>query len=426
MLVDIHLLPAPIASVRHLVDVEDDHRAKFDQLRVLAQNTLHVLAAILLSDCHRLGLLGQLPTQPRAKRLAVGDFVTYINEAAGVLATRLEVSYVPELVQLYGERTKRSRQRRERLQRIVRNRNRDAHTASLAQTGTWLNELVIDVDAIIQELDCLRAHMMVSVRNVELAPDLRSSQLNGLRCHGFSQRYVSVKLPIARPVSRCEVVLIKVDRNDWLSLRPWLLYVWDGNESSTGGTEELALLNAVNERRLDFIGLVSGTEYQFDNDWTLYTMYELEAPHTYQVSDAERVVGDEKRTCSFNRTIEGPGSGEPSSFLDRLTTIRENVVARQPPGSRGEHHLISVRTPTREVAVASMDPSGRIHIFSRMLERAAQEGLIDKARLQRALDDLGQEGADEARSGGALVDIGHISERFDWLDSLALGFSDWR
>ena len=117
---DLQILPAPIAYVRHLVDVEDDYRAKFDQVRVLAQNTLQVVAAILVSDCLRLGKVSELPTQPAAKRLAVGDFATFISEAAHTLMPQVELSYVPELVQLYGERSKESRQRKDRLQRIVR------------------------------------------------------------------------------------------------------------------------------------------------------------------------------------------------------------------------------------------------------------------------------------------------------------------
>ena len=81
---DLHILPAPIAYVRHLVDVEDDDRAKFDQLRVLAQNTLQFMAAILVNDCHRLQLVDQLTTPIPEKRFAVGDFVTIIVEASGV------------------------------------------------------------------------------------------------------------------------------------------------------------------------------------------------------------------------------------------------------------------------------------------------------------------------------------------------------
>ena len=183
-----------------------------------------------MSDCLRLGRVSQLSTQPSAKKLAVGDFATFINEAADILMSNVELSYVPELVQLYGERSKETRQRKDRLQRIVQNRNRDAHTASLAQSRTWLNELLPDVDAILDELDCLRAYTMVSTRNVELSPDHLSSRLNGLRCQGFSQRYVSIKLPISRIVSRSEVILIKVDRSDWLSLRPWFLYFWNDND----------------------------------------------------------------------------------------------------------------------------------------------------------------------------------------------------
>ena len=390
MTVDFHLLPAPIAYVRHLVDVEDDNRAKFDQLRVLAQNTLQVMAAILLSDCLRLGLVSDLPTQPRAKRLAVGDFVTSIIEAASLLMSQLELCYVPELVRLYGEKNKVARQRRERLQRIVVNRNRDAHTASLAQSNTWLNELVPDVYDTIQELDCLRAYMMVSAKNVELAPDRDSSHLNGLVCHGFSDRYVSVKLPIVQTVSRCEVILIKVERSEWLSLRPWFLYVWDYDESLTTGAEELALLNAVDDRRLSYIGLISGTEYQLDSEWRMFTMYELEAtrtqPSTYTEGDASQ--------CEHQRSVGLPveelDAREPSRLLKRLAATRENILVSQRVGSEGEEYLVSIRTPVREVAVASVDQSGSVQIFSKMLERAMGEGLLEKSRFQKALDDLGQ------------------------------------
>ena len=89
---DLHTLPAPIAYVRHLVDVEDDNRAKFDQLRVLAQNTLQFMAAILANDCHRLELVAQLATPIPTKRLAVGDFVTIVVEAAAALMQEINDS----------------------------------------------------------------------------------------------------------------------------------------------------------------------------------------------------------------------------------------------------------------------------------------------------------------------------------------------
>lgn len=187
---DIHLLPAPISYVRHLVDVEDDVRAKFDQLRVLAQNTVQVIAAVLLSDCERLGLTAGLATQPMAKKLAVGDFVTHVVEAADQLVAKIDASYVPELVQLYGENNREVRQRRERLQQLVQSRNRDAHTASLGQTRAWFDTLLPEVDAVLKELVCLRPYVMVAAKNVEPAPDRVSSTLNGLRCQGFSERYL--------------------------------------------------------------------------------------------------------------------------------------------------------------------------------------------------------------------------------------------
>ena len=85
---DIQLLPAPIAYVRHLVDVEEDDRAKFDQWRVLAQNMLQLMAAILINDCFRLNLIEHLATPPLGKRLVIGDFTAFIIEAAAALVPK--------------------------------------------------------------------------------------------------------------------------------------------------------------------------------------------------------------------------------------------------------------------------------------------------------------------------------------------------
>ena len=205
---DLHTLPAPIAYVRHLVDVEDDNRAKFDQLRVLAQNTLQFMAAILMNDCHRLELVEQLSTPIPKKRLAVGDFVTIVVEASEVLMPKIDDSYVPELVKLYGDQGKITRNRRTRLERIVVGRNRDAHTASLAQTRSWMDNLMCDMDAMLEELEFLRSYTVIATKNVEITPDKTATYLNGVRCHGTSERYVSVSLPIEQLVSRSEVILI--------------------------------------------------------------------------------------------------------------------------------------------------------------------------------------------------------------------------
>ena len=420
---DLQLLPAPIAYVRYLVDVEDDHRAKFDQLRVLSQNTLQVVSAILLSDCLRLGLVGELATQPSAKRLAVGDFATYISEAADRLMTQVEQSYVPELVQLYGERSKEARQRRDRLQRIVQNRNRDAHTASLAQTGAWLAELVYDVDAVLEELDCLRAYIMVAARNVEPAPDRLTSNLNGLRCQGFSERYVPIKQPISQMVSRSEVILIKVDRSDWLSLRPWFLYFWDDSGGLSSTPEEIALLNVVDNRRLSYIGLISGAEYRVDNDWRTFTMYELETPAVQFTTDGKSDVGDAESAESTDMPDKELVEGKTSTLLKRLTMSHENIVARQEPGSGGGDYLVSFRTPVREVAIATVDPQGGVQLFARMLDRAVAEGLLVQARFHTAMDELEAIREGETDLRGAMLDIGHISERMDWLGKLAHCFA---
>ena len=420
---DLQLLPSPIAYVRHLVDVEEDNRAKFDQLRVLSQNTLQVVSAILLSDCMRLGLIGNLATQPSAKRLAVGDFATYISEAAGSLMAQVEHSYVPELVQLYGERSKEGKQRRDRLQRIVQNRNRDAHTASLAPSRAWLDELVSEVDAVLEELDCLRSYIMVAARNVEPAPDQLTSILNGLRCQGFSERYVPIRQPISQMVSRSEVILIKVDRSDWLSLRPWLLFFWDGGGGPSGTPEELALLNIVDDRRLTYIGLISGSEYRGDDDWRAFTMYEIETPSVQLSTDDKPDTSDAEWVDSTDMATKELVEDETSILLKRLTNSHENIVARQQPGSSGRDHLLSVRTPVREVAIATVDPQGRVQLFARMLDRAVREGLLEEKRFQTAISDLGEIGGEEADPRGAMLEIGHISERMDWLGNLATCFA---
>ena len=122
------------------------------------------------------------------KRLVVGDFATFISEAAAALVSKVEQSYVPELVKQYGENGKDTRQRRTRLERIVVNRNRDAHTSSLGQTKDLLAELGSDVDEVIEELNFLRSYTLVAAKSVELTPDRSKSLLNGVRCQGVSDR----------------------------------------------------------------------------------------------------------------------------------------------------------------------------------------------------------------------------------------------
>ena len=425
---DLHLLPAPIAYVRHLVDVEYDDRAKFDQLRVLAQNMLQLMAAILINDCLRMKLTNALATPPMQKKLAAGDFATFVSQAAGALISHVEQSYVPELVRLYGEPGKSTRQRRTRIMRIVETRNRDAHTASLAQTTKWLHELSSDVDDALGELDFLRSYVLVAAKSVELTPDRRSCRLNGVRCHGVSDRYVPIQLPIEQAVSRSEVILVKLDGSDWLSLRPWFLYL-DGDVGVGGSGEELTLLNRVNDRRLDYVGLISGTEYQPDSKWRSFTVYELAAARVQPVSEFTHEVIETNLSDS-----QDPGSESElpidsrdhdgfSGHLQRLASSYENVVVQTDNGSPGGDLLISIRTPVREVAVAALDASGIIWIYPNMLKRAEADGLITKARLNRVLKQLGPASSEEILRGTALLDIGHISERAEWLGNLASEFS---
>ena len=420
---DIHLLPAPIAYVRHLVDVEDDFRAKFDQLRVLAQNTLQVMAAVLLSDCVRLGLTGGLATQPAAKRLAVGDFATYVVEAADQLMPHIDASYIPELVQLYGEKSREARQRRDRLQQMVQSRNRDAHTASLAQSRSWLEGLLPEVDAVLDELDCLRTYTMVAIKNVEPAPDRVNSTLNGLRCQGFSEKYIPIKQTISQLVSRSEVVLIKVDRNDWLSLRPWFLYLWEDDGELGNEPDELGLLNVINSRHFNYIGLISGREYRVGDEWRSFTMYESETQGMPAGSiDNADAAGTALKDVD-DAVPDELAHDVAQILLGRLTKCHENIVVKEQYGSGGKDYLVSVRTPAREVALAIVDELGEVQLFKNMLERAVGEGLLDRAKLESALSEL-ENVAPLPGFSAALLDVGNVSERIDWLGTLARNFSD--
>ena len=410
---DIHLLPAPISYVRHLVDVEDDVRAKFDQLRVLAQNTLQVIAAILLSDCGRLGLTDRLATQPIAKRLAVGDFATHIAEAADRLIPHIEASFIPELVELYGEKSKQARQRRGRLQQMVQSRNRDAHTASLAQTRTWFEMLLPEVDAVLEELTCLRTYVMVATKNLEPTPDRVSGTLNGLRCQGFSEKYLPIKQAISPMVSRGEVILIKVDRSDWLSLRPWFLYFWEDDRESGNDPDELGLLNVINDRHFNYIGLFSGKEYRVGEEWRSFTMYGSE------------ILGS---ISGSTDKVEDGLSGElvrddTQDLIDQLVQSSENIIVKEQLRASGKEYLVSVRTPAREVAVAIVDKHGEVQLFRNMLERAVGEGLLDGAKLELGLRDL-VDIASLSAHGAALMEVGTLSERINWLRRLAQDFSN--
>ena len=86
--------------------------------------------------------------------------------------------------------------------------------------------------------------------------------------------------------------------------------------------------------------------------------------------------------------------------------------------------MVTVRTPVRDVAIATVDSSGMVQLFTRMLGRAVDEGLIEKTRFERLLNELEAIAEKRASTNGALLDIGHISERFDWLGNLAHCFSN--
>ena len=410
------------------MDVEHDNRAKFDQLRVLAQNMLQLMASILINDCLRLQLTDQLVTSPSQEKLIVGDLARLIGEAAAALMSNESVSYVPELVRLYGEQSKIARRRKEQLQRIVWYRNRDAHTASLAQSNIWLDELQTDVDDVLESLAFLHSYIMVAATNVEITPDRQGSQLNGVRCQGLSDKYIPIRIPVDQVVSSSEVVLTRVDGGDCLSLRPWFLFL---DSDGTGGSmgRELTLLNRVDGRRLDFVGLISGLEYRPDITWLMHSVYNgwLTQPTVGQ-DDFEDV--EQHRTVSIpgseaQELVRPYGALEDSvrHLLQGLMEACEGIVIQGDNRSHSSDSLILVRTSIREVVLATIDGAGTVFIHPRMLERAVADGLIADHQLRESIGHLDSTSVEQISRGIALLNVGTLAERSEWLCSLAHKFS---
>ena len=107
------------------------------------------------------------------------------------------------------------------------------------------------------------------------------------------------------------------------------------------------------------------------------------------------------------------------ALLQRLTLAHENILANQTAGLGGKHHLVSVRTPVREVAVANVDQLGRVRLFKRMLERAVGDGLLEKARFEAALSEWRK----ERRKKPTWVESSWISAIFQ---SELIGWGSWR
>ena len=344
--------------------------------------------------------------------MAIGDFATHVVEAADQLIPHIEASYVPELVQLYGEKSKAARLRRGRLQQMVQSRNRDAHTSSLAQSRAWLEMLLPEVDEVLEELNCLRTYVMVATKNLEPTPDRVSGTLNGLRCQGFSEKYLPIKQAISPLVSRSEVILIKVDRSDWLSLRPWFLYFWEDDRDSGYDPDELGLLNVINDRHFNYIGLFSGKEYRVGEEWRSYTTYGAE------------LLGSKSGSADIaeNGLPVEPIRDSTQELIEELAKSSENIVVKEQLRASGKEYMVSVRTPSREVAVAMVDEQGEVQLFRNMLERAVGEGLLDGAKLELGLRDL-VDIASLSTHGTALIDLGNLSDRVNWLGRLAKDFS---
>ena len=72
-----------------------------------------------------------------------------------------------------------------------------------------------------------------------------------------------------------------------------------------------------------------------------------------------------------------------------------------------------------------VDERGEVQLFKNMLERAVGEGLLDGAKLESGLSDL-EDIASLPTHGAALMDVGNLSERINWLGTLARNFSTER
>ena len=175
---------------------------------------------------------------------------------------------------------------------------------------------------------------------------------------------------------------------------------------------------------LNFVGLISGDDYRVDSHWRLFTMYEVETSAAQPSIDTSLDVIDPEWEKLPKIPTEETDASKASSLIKLLTVSHENVVVTPHRGSDGEEILVSVRTPVRDVAIATVDSLGMVQLFTRMLGRAVDEGLIEKTRFERLLDELEAVSEEGANSNGVLLDIGHISERVDWLGNLAHCFSN--
>ena len=206
---------------------------------------------------------------------------------------------------------------------------------------------------------------MVAAKNLEPTPDRVGGTLNGLRCQGFSEKYLPIKQAISPLISRSEVVLIKVDRSDWLSLRPWFLYFWEDDRESGNDSDELGLLNIINDRHFNYIGLFSGREYRVGEEWRSFTMYGSELLGS---KSASKDKGEDGLSSELVRD-------DTQNLISQLVNSSENIIVQEQIRAGGKEYMVSVRTPAREVAVAMVDEHGEVHLFRNMLERAVGEGI---------------------------------------------------
>ena len=110
--------------------------------------------------------------------------------------------------------------------------------------------------------------------------------------------------------------------------------------------------------------------------------------------------------------------------VERLASFYESIVIQPDRGAHGTEYFVSVRTPARDVAIATVDSSGTVWIYPRSLERAAEQDLIVLTRLYELLDMLVSGKTGNFTTEAALIEIGHISEQAEWLSVLAHSFAN--
>ena len=73
-------------------------------------------------------------------------------------------------------------------------------------------------------------------------------------------------------------------------------------------------------------------------------------------------------------------------YLERLDSSYESIVINPDVGGHGIEYFVSVRTPSRDIAIATVDAAGTVWIYPRSLVRAADNDLIAQTRLHQVFN----------------------------------------